>query len=121
MGELVAYLQDESAAVNGICKPNGCIYAVRQECTAKYSDEVVTDFAGDGCFSAAIRAADTPSEVRVRLDQSRKALDERIREGVIPGTMTRDGFTPFPGVNPVITPSEHYNKLKIDPTETYRE
>lgn len=29
--------------------------------------------------------------------------------------MTRDGFTPFPGVNPVITPSKHYDKLGFDP------
>lgn len=44
--------------VRQICKPAGCVYVdpKRDRCTQKYLEEVIEDFASDGCSQASLIA-----------------------------------------------------------------
>lgn len=76
-------LTKASAIIGTVCKTHGCVYARARtgygekeapfECRVKYDNHVIVDFSGDGCKEAGIAG---PSS-----------------DTVIPGTMTREGFT----------------------------
>ncbi len=85
-----------SHLIETVCKPGGCIYARTREgyaekeapwdCSVLYEDHVVENINGDGCQSAAIRNP-----------------DQNLSEfgTLIPGTMTKEGFTKHDGKVPL--------------------
>ncbi|MEK7119134.1 MAG: hypothetical protein AAB457_02325 [Patescibacteria group bacterium] len=94
MASQSGYLETEKNIIQNICLPNNCVYARNNgRCGTKYPDEAVIDFAGDGCQTAAQR---NPSDISSFTDQY---------TSVIPGVMTREGFTPFSAA--AITKAEH--------------
>ncbi len=93
------YKETEANLIRRICQPKRCIYSQRRtddegqpRCGTKYSEEVVLDFAEDGCMTAAIAASDGNPD------------------HIIPGTMTSDGFIPFPSAVGM-TRSDHQRQL----------
>ena len=93
------YVETEAILIRTVCQPNNCIYSRSRthkngqpRCGTKYEEEAVVDFAGDGCMTAAVPASDgDPGHI-------------------IPGTMTHDGFTPFPGAGGM-TRRDHQSRL----------
>ena len=90
------YSETEANLVRTICQPHGCVYSRPRtdkngepRCGVKYKEEAVVDFTGDGCMTAA---------------QATKG------DHVIPGVMTREGFTPFPGAGGM-TRKDHQSRL----------
>lgn len=87
---------EASRLITTVCKPNGCVYARTREgyaeneapwdCSVLYGDHVVENLNGEGCQSAATRNP----------NQNPKEFGT-----LIPGTMTKEGFTKHDGRAPL--------------------
>ena len=92
----IKIITEASHLIETVCKPSGCMYARRREgyaeevapwdCRVLYENHVVENLEGEGCQSAAIEnPSRNPGEIGT----------------VIPGTMTRNGFTKHDGRAPL--------------------